>query len=452
MKSTLIKNATLVNEGERRAVALLIEGERVARIWPSGQTPDESPFDEVIDATGQYLLPGAIDEHVHFREPGMTRKGDIATESRAAAAGGVTSIMDMPNTSPQTITLEAWERKMALMAERSVVNYSAYFGATNQNYDLFPLLDKRRVCGVKLFMGASTGDMLVDRIESLRRIFGGTDLLIAAHCEDQNTIRENTEYVRKEYIDVFDPRYTEEDLEMFFHSVIRSDEACYLSSELAVRLAQEAGARLHIMHISTARELELFSDAPLARKRITAEVCVPHLIFDDYDYSTFGARIKCNPAIKSTEDREALRAAVDSGRVDSIATDHAPHLLADKEGGPFKAASGMPSVQFSLVAMLNLFSVEKVVEKMAHAPALMYGIQRRGFVREGYQADLVLVRPGGSPWTLTADQVLSKCGWSPYEGRTFHWTVERTFVNGNTAYAAGNVDDTCRGQELAFDH
>lgn len=445
MKRTLIQNAVIVNEGKKVPGSVVIEGEKIAEILV-GEEKAAAPCDEIIDATGCYLLPGAIDEHVHFRDPGLTHKADISTESRAAAAGGVTSIMDMPNTNPQTTTLEALEEKFALLAEKSSVNYSCYFGATNNNYPQFGKLDKRRVCGVKLFMGSSTGNMLVDRMASLRNIFGGTDLLIAAHCEDQGIIKENTDRYKKEFGD---------DVPLSLHPAIRSEEACYRSSELAVQLAREANARLHIMHISTARELSLFSDAPLAEKRITAEACVPHLLFTEDDYRTFGTRIKCNPAIKTAEDRKALQEAVNSGLIDAIGTDHAPHLLSEKEGGALKAMSGMPMIQFSLVSMLELtdkgvFTIEKVVEKMAHAPAQMYEIEKRGFIRKGYQADLVLVRPD-SEWTVTTDCILSKCGWSPLEGCTFHWKVDKTFVNGHLLYSDGAVDETYRGQELRFE-
>lgn len=445
MKRTLIQNAVIVNEGKKVPGSVVIEGEKIAEILV-GEEKAAAPCDEIIDVTGCYLLPGAIDEHVHFRDPGLTHKADISTESHAAAAGGVTSIMDMPNTNPQTTTLEALEEKFALLAEKSSVNYSCYFGATNNNYPQFGKLDKRRVCGVKLFMGSSTGNMLVDRMASLRNIFGGTDLLIAAHCEDQGIIKENTDRYKKEFGD---------DVPLPLHPAIRSEEACYRSSELAVQLAREANARLHIMHISTARELSLFSDAPLAEKRITAEACVPHLLFTEDDYRTFGTRIKCNPAIKTAEDRKALQEAVNSGLIDAICTDHAPHLLSEKEGGALKAMSGMPMIQFSLVSMLELtdkgvFTIEKVVEKMAHAPAQMYEIEKRGFIRKGYQADLVLVRPD-SEWTVTTDCILSKCGWSPLEGCTFHWKVDKTFVNGHLLYSDGAVDETYRGQELRFE-
>lgn len=446
MRRTLIENAVIVNEGRKVTGSVVIEGEKIAEILV-GEEKASAPCDEVIDATGCYLLPGAIDEHVHFRDPGLTHKADITTESRAAAAGGVTSIMDMPNTNPQTTTLEALEEKFALLAEKSSVNYSCYFGATNSNYTQFPQLDKRRVCGVKLFMGSSTGNMLVDRMASLRNIFGGTDLLIAAHCEDQGIIKENTDRYKKEF--------GGDDVPLAYHPLIRSAEACYRSSELAVQLAREANARLHIMHISTARELDLFSDAPLKEKRITAEACVSHLLFTEEDYQTLGARIKCNPAIKTADDRKALQEAVSSGLIDAIATDHAPHLLSEKEGGALKAMSGMPMIQFSLVSMLELadkgaFTIEKVVEKMAHAPAQMYDIQNRGYIRKGYQADLVLVRPD-SEWTVTTDCILSKCGWSPLEGHTFRWKVEKTFANGHLLFDNGKIDENYRGQELVFE-
>lgn len=444
MKRTLIQNAIIVNEGRKVLGSVVIEDEKIAEILV-GEEKATAPCDEVIDATGCYLLPGAIDEHVHFRDPGLTHKADITTESHAAAAGGVTSIMDMPNTNPQTTSLEALEEKFNLLAEKCSVNYSCYFGATNNNYPQFKQLDKHRVCGVKLFMGSSTGNMLVDRMASLRNIFEGTDLLIAAHCEDQGIVKENTDTYKKEYGD---------DAPLALHPVIRSEEACYRSSELAVKLANEANARLHIMHISTAKELSLFSKAPLAEKRITAEACICHLVFTEEDYQTLGTRIKCNPAIKTAADRKALQEAVNSDLIDAIATDHAPHLLTEKEGGALKAMSGMPMIQFSLVSMLELadkgiFTIEKIVEKMSHAPAQIYEINNRGFIRKGYQADLVLVRPD-SEWTVTTDCILSKCKWSPLEGHTFNWKVEKTFANGYLLYNNGQIDETYRGQALRF--
>lgn len=446
MKRTLIENATIVNQGRIFIGSVLIEGQKISRIMTGIH---HSPFlyDQIIDATGCYLLPGVIDEHVHFRDPGLTKKADITTESRAAAAGGITSIMDMPNTLPQTTTLEALDEKRKLMDEKSIVNYSCYFGATNTNYNLFKQLDSQHVCGIKLFMGSSTGNMLVDRRDSLRRIFGGTDLIIAAHCEDQDIIKANTKRYRQKYGD---------DIPVQFHAVMRSKEACVNSTRLAIELAQETGARLHVMHVSTSEELLLFHKAPLDKKRITAEACISHLLFSEADYATLGALIKCNPAIKTAQDKQALRQAVHDGLIDTIATDHAPHLLSEKEGGALKATSGMPMIQFSLVSMLELvnegvFNLETIVEKMCHTPALLYGIRQRGFIREGFQADLVLVRPN-SPWTVTSDRILSKCGWSPLEGHEFHWQIERTFVNGCLAYDNGIVNENCRGEELFFDH
>ena len=443
MKRTFIKNAIIVNEGRQVAGSVVIEGEKIAEIWVGDEGP-VVPCDETIDATGCYLLPGVIDDHVHFRDPGLTQKADITSESRAAAAGGVTSIMEMPNTSPQTTTLDALNAKFDLMAEKCSVNYSCYFGATNNNYPLLEQLDKHRVCGVKLFMGSSTGNMLVDKMTSLLNIFNSTDLLIATHCEDQGIIKENTEKYLTKY-------GADGDVPLRYHPNIRSTEACYQSSELAVRLARIADARLHILHISTAKELQLLENIPLVEKRITAEACVSHLLFTSSDYQELGTRIKCNPAIKKKE-RNALRDAVNSGLIDVIATDHAPHLLKDKEGGALKAASGMPMIQFSLVSMLGLvdegvFTIEKIVEKMCHAPAQIYEIHNRGFIRTGNQADLVLVRPN-TEWTVTKDCIFSKCQWSPLEGHTFRWKVEKTFVNGHLLYSDGAIDENYRGQEL----
>lgn len=447
MKRTLIHNATIINEGTRKQGSLVLANGNIAEILTDGR-PLSAPCDETIDATGCFLLPGVIDDHVHFRDPGLTHKADIFSESRAAAAGGVTSIMDMPNTNPPTVTLDALEQKQQLLAEKCIVNHSCYFGATNDNYDLFPQLDKTRVCGIKLFMGSSTGNMLVDRMDSLRRIFGGTDMLIAAHCEDQDIIRRNTEKYKAEYGEG-------EQIPVSKHPNIRSTQACYASSKLAVQLATEAGARLHVLHISTAKELPLFSDTPLdEHKKITAEACVAHLLFEQKDYKTLAACIKCNPAIKRKADRDALRQAIATPRIDVIATDHAPHLLTEKAGGALRAASGMPMVQFSLVSMLQLMeedvlSLETIVEKMCHNPARLFRIEDRGFIREGYCADLVLVRP--ERWQLTRESILSKCGWSPLEGRTFDWRVMKTFINGQQVYDHTNgVDDAYRGEALRF--
>ena len=447
MKRTLIHNATIVNEGQSIKGSIVIENGRIAEVLTDWK-PLSAPCDETIDATGCYLLPGIIDDHVHFRDPGLTHKADIFTESCAAAAGGVTSIMDMPNTNPLTTTLDTLNAKLDLLNEKCVVNHSCYFGATNNNYNEFSKLDQHRVCGIKLFMGSSTGNMLVDKMNSLLNIFNGTDMLIAAHCEDQEIIKKNTAKYKEKFAD-------DAEIPVNKHPLIRSALACYSSSKLAVRLANLAGARLHVLHVSTAKELSLFSDAPLSSlKNITAEACIAHLFYDSEDYKTLGARIKCNPAIKSESNRTALRAAVNSGLIDVIATDHAPHLLNEKEGGALKAMSGMPMIQFSLVSMLELvnkgiFTLETIVEKMCHAPAQIYRINERGYIREGYRADLVLVRPN-TPWEVTTDRILSKCGWSPLEGHTFDWKVEKTFANGHLIYDDNTVDGTYRGEELRF--
>lgn len=444
MKRTWIKNARIVNEGKTRHGSVVIEDERIAEVLADGAEPAQ-PCQEVIDAKGHYLLPGVIDDHVHFRDPGLTHKADMHTESIAAAAGGVTSFMDMPNTTPQTTTVEALEAKFADAATKSIVNYSFYFGATNTNADILPTLDKSRVCGVKLFMGASTGNMLVDRMEVLRKVFANAGMLIAAHCEEQSIISANTAAFKEKYGD---------DPDIQYHPQIRSAEACLHSSSLAIQLAKETGARLHILHVSTAQELDLFEDKPLSEKRITAEACVSHLYFHDKDYESLGTRIKCNPSIKTLEDRDALRKALPTHRIDVIGTDHAPHLLKEKAGGALKAVSGMPMIQFSLVAIMELvkegvLSIEQLVQKMCHAPAELYNIERRGYIRPGYQADLVLINPD-EEWVVTADCVLSKCGWSPMEGQRFHARVEKTFVNGDLVYSDNKVDRNHRGQELRF--
>lgn len=444
MKRIHIHNARIVNEGQTFCGAIVIENEVIAEVLKQGEEPS-APCDETIDAQGCYLLPGVIDDHVHFRDPGLTHKADMYTESMAAAAGGVTSYMDMPNTNPQTTTLEALENKFQDAATKSIVNYSFYFGATNNNADNLAKLDKKHVCGVKLFMGSSTGNMLVDRMETLKNIFANAGMLIATHCEDQNIISANASAYQKKYGDDPDVKY---------HPEIRSEEACYESSALAVQLAKETGARLHIMHISTAKELTLLEDKPIAEKNITAEACVSHLFFCDEDYEKFGTRIKCNPAIKSKKDRDALRQALTCNLIDVIGTDHAPHLLSEKQGGALKAVSGMPTLQFSLTAVMELvhqgqLSIEQLVQKMCHAPATLYQIERRGFIRPGYQADLVLVNPQ-KEWTVTNDCLLSKCGWSPMEGETFHSKVEKTFVNGHLVYTDNQVDATHRGQALTF--
>ena len=444
MKRTYIHNARIVNEGQTFDGAIVIENEVIAEVLKAGETPT-APCDETIDAQGMYLIPGVIDDHVHFRDPGLTHKADMTSESKAAAAGGVTSYMDMPNTNPQTTTLEALEDKFKDAANKSIVNYSFYFGATNNNADDLAKLDKTQVCGVKLFMGSSTGNMLVDQMETLKNIFANAGMLIATHCEDQHIISANTAIYKEKY---------GKDPDVKYHPAIRNEEACYESSALAVKLAKETGARLHIMHISTAKELTLLENKPIEEKNITAEACVSHLFFCDKDYERFGARIKCNPAIKSEADRDALRQALTENLIDVIGTDHAPHLLSEKQGGALKAVSGMPTLQFSLNSVMELvhegvLSMEQLVQKMCHAPATLYQIEKRGFIRPGYQADIVLLNPK-KEWTVTNKCILSKCGWSPMEGQTFHSKVEKTFVNGHLVYADNQVDESHRGQALRF--
>ena len=445
MKRTWIKNAQIVNEGKTFNGSVIIEDEIIVEVLQENETPSNE-CDETIDASGCYLIPGVIDDHVHFRDPGLTHKADILTESMAAAAGGVTSYMDMPNTNPQTTTLEALEDKFKDAATKSIVNYSFYFGATNENAGLLAQLDKNRVCGVKLFMGSSTGNMLVDQQDTLKHIFANAGMLIATHCEDQQIISANTALYKEKY---------GEDPDVKYHPEIRNEEACYQSSALAVQLAKETGARLHIMHISTAKELELLANKAIEEKNITAEACVSHLFFCDEDYETFGTRIKCNPAIKSKADRDALRQALTGNLIDVIGTDHAPHLLSEKQGGALKAVSGMPTLQFSLNSVMELvheglISMEQLVQKMCHAPATLYQIEKRGFIRTGYKADLAIVNPN-IEWTVNKECILSKCGWSPMEGQTFHAKVEKTFVNGQMVYDGKQVDALHRGQELRFD-
>lgn len=450
-----IKNATIVNEGETFVGSVLIDNEKISKVIRAehkNQYGFDPQAEQIINAQGLYLIPGVIDDHVHFREPGLTHKADIESESCAAAAGGVTSYMDMPNVQPLTTDLEKLEAKYRLGAEKSRINYSFFFGATNTNAELLPLLDPRKVCGVKLFMGSSTGNMLVDQYDALLKIFSSSPLPIMAHCEDSAVISRNLAYCQTTY---------GKDPEVIHHPEIRSEEACYRSTKLAVELACQTGARLHVAHVTTARELELFDAAFLttnndgqANKRITAEACVAHLLYSNLDYSRLGTRIKCNPAIKTPEDREALRRALNEGTIDVVGTDHAPHLISEKEGGCTKAVSGMPMIQFSLVSMLKLadegvLSVERVVELMCHAPARLFNIEGRGFIREGAQADLVLLYPD-RPWTLHKEQIISKCGWSPLEGESFNWSVEKTFCNGHLVYNEGHVDSDYRGQPLTF--
>jgi len=433
-----IKNALIINEGRSFTGSVLTDGEFIAAVYERDVLPLEANDAILIDATGKWLLPGVIDEHVHFREPGVTHKGTIASESRAAVAGGVTSFMDMPNTNPPTTTLDALDYKFHRAAETSMANYSFFFGATNSNFSEIGKLDKSRIPGIKLFLGSSTGNLLTDKEETLRRFFGETDLLIAVHAESEAIIRRNKAF----YID----RYGENRLDISFHWKIRSEEACYKSSAEAVALAALLGTRLHLLHLSTAKELTLLeSSETLQSKKITAETCPHFLWFTEKDYAESGNRIKWNPSIKTVTDRDALRAAVNENRIDVIATDHAPHLLSEKEGNCLKAASGAPMVQHSLVAMLELayegvFSNEKVVEKMAHQPAALFRIDRRGYIRKGYYADLVLIDPQHQ-WTVSKENILYQCGWSPLEGQTFHHAVWKTFVNGRLVFSGGQVEN-----------
>lgn len=445
MNKILIKNARIVNEGRMFKGAVLIDRDKIEEVYEEA-VPVAASGVQVIDAEGRLLLPGAIDDQVHFREPGLTHKGDIASESRAAVAGGITSFMDMPNTKPQTTSIADLEWKLQRGAETSLANYSFFFGGTNDNMDEIRKLDRSCVPGLKLFLGSSTGNMLVDKKESLERIFGEADMLIAIHAEKEEVIKRNIAY----YTDMYG-----EDLDISFHSKIRSEEACYASSSEAVELATRLNSRLHILHLSTAKELTLLSnEIPLSEKKITGEVCVHHLWFHDGDYAKYGNRIKWNPSIKTLADRTALRNAVNDNTIDIVATDHAPHLLSEKEGSCLKAASGGPLVQHSLVGMLEMvaegcFTYEKVVEKMAHMPADLFHIDRRGYIRPGYYADLVLVDPEKC-WTVAPENILYKCGWSPFEGTTFHHSITQTFVNGQLVYDNGVVDDDVRGMEVRY--
>lgn len=443
---TIIRNATIVNEGETFIGSVVIEDEMIQEVLKGDDTTQS--YDTEIDATGLYLFPGVIDDHVHFREPGMTHKADIASESRTAAAGGVTSYMEMPNTNPPTTTLDRLEEKFQIAAQNSRVNYSFYFGATNDNVESIQLLDRRRVPGVKVFMGCSTGNMLVDREESLYRIFATSPLLLMAHCESTSIIEANIRAFKKKY-------KGQNDFPVRYHSRIRSVEACYASSSLAVQMAKDTGARLHIAHVSTARELELFERKPIEEKKITAEAVIAHLMFSTEDYDTLGTRIKCNPAVKTPEDRAALREALTNGLIDVVATDHAPHLESEKLGGALRAVSGMPMIQFSLVSMLELsemgvLPIERIPDLMAHNPAKLFHIEKRGFIRPGYYADLVLVDPDAN-WQVREGRYYTKCGWTPMDERFFKWRVSRTIINGITAYSNGIVVDGVRGKELRFE-
>jgi dihydroorotase len=447
-KRYLIEGATIINEGRSYIGNILIDNGIISRIEEG-----ELPFDlsnemdaERIDGSGKWLIPGVIDDQVHFRDPGLTHKGDLFTESRAAVAGGVTSFMEMPNTVPNALTQELLEDKYKMAAEKSLANYSFYMGASNDNLEEVVKTNPKMVCGIKVFMGASTGNMLVDKAETLEGIFRDAPTLVAVHCEDEETIRANTAAMREKY---------GENVPLEAHPLIRSREACLKSSTLAVNLAKKHNTRLHLLHLSTADELSLLSDATAdEHKRITAEVCVHHLWFSDEDYEKLGARIKWNPAIKSASDRDALLKALKDGKLDVVATDHAPHTLEEKSNTYFSCPSGGPLVQHSLAAMLEMsqhgkISPEMVVEKMCHAPARIFGVDRRGYIRENYHADLVLLDPE-SAWEVAPENILYKCGWSPFEGVTLHTKITHTFVGGHLAWHSNKFDESRMGTRLIF--
>lgn len=445
MNRILIKNAKIVNEGTIFEGDVLIENDLIVEIADSISLKTSDCI--VVDAEGNYLMPGAIDDQVHFREPGLTHKGDIESESRAAVAGGITSFIEQPNTVPNAVTQEILQDKYDIAAQKSFANYSFMMGATNDNLEEVLKTNPKNVAGIKIFLGSSTGNMLVDNEAVLERIFSSTPMLIAVHCEDETTIKNNLAAFKEQYGD---------DVPVTAHNLIRSAEACYISSSKAVALAKRTGARLHIFHLSTAKEMELFTNKiPLEDKKITAEVCVHHLWFTDEDYKTKGNFIKWNPAVKTAEDRAELWKALNDGRIDVIATDHAPHTKEEKMQSYLNAPSGGPLVQHAVVAMFEAhhqgkISVEKIVEKMCHNPAKIFKIEKRGFIREGYHADLVIVNPS-LPWSVKPENILYKCGWSPFEGYTFKSRITHTFVNGELVYNNFKVKDTRAGKRLLFD-
>jgi dihydroorotase len=444
MKKVLIKNAKIVNEGTIFTGDVYIEGDTIMEIADTISAKNGETH--IIDAEGQFLLPGVIDDQVHFREPGLTHKGDIASESAAAVAGGITTYFEMPNTNPQTTTIAAWEDKMAIAARTSHANYAFMFGGTNTNLDEILKIDERRVPALKLFLGSSTGDMLIDNPEVLKNIFSNVKLRIALHCEDEATIKANHQTAAETY---------GEHIPIEQHPIIRSEKACYISSSRAIELAKETGAKLHVFHLSTGKETTLFKKAnDITKKKITSEVCIHHLWFSDEDYKSKGSLIKWNPAVKTAKDRDELWEALLDGRIDVIATDHAPHTVDEKNNNYNSCPSGGPLVQHALPAMLQFvseerISIEKVVEKMCHNPALLFDISDRGFIKKGYKADLVLVDPN-NPWTVTKDNILAKCGWSPFEGVTFKSRVTHTFVNGELVYNNFKVIPAKAAQAVNF--
>jgi dihydroorotase len=442
METSLLLNANIVNEGRVIPGDVLLRKHYIERVATDLQHVKAG---RVIDLRGLYLFPGIIDDQVHFREPGLTHKGTIYTESRAAVAGGITSYMEMPNTVPPAFTRDLLEQKFQIAERSSLANYSFYMGASNHNLEEVLRVDPRRVCGVKIFMGSSTGDLLVDDPVVLEKFFAQCPLLIATHCEDEQTIRRNSELYRKQY---------GEDVPAKFHPLIRSAECCYLSSSFAVGLARKYGTRLHVLHISTALETELFDSGPIEQKHITSEACIHHLWFTDADYERLGMFIKWNPAIKTASDRDGIWKALHEDRIDIIATDHAPHTREEKNNPYFKAPSGGPLVQHSLPAMLEFYhqgriSLERIAEKMCHNPARLFGIDKRGFIREGYYADLVAVNLH-EPWTVEPQNILAKCGWSPFEGTVFQSRVVHTWVSGHLAYSRGTFDESKKGMRLTF--
>ena len=443
MRTTLIKNATIINENSKFVSDLLIKEGKIEKIDRNISVESNH---EVVDAEGLLLLPGCIDDQVHFREPGLTHKANIFTESRAAVAGGITSFMEMPNTVPSAVTIEELEKKYAIAQNTSLANYSFYLGTTNSNIEEIKRINPIEICGVKIFMGSSTGDMLVDDPQALEDVFHYSPTIITTHCEDDPMIKQNFQKYIEEYGDTLPAK---------FHPLIRNEDACYKSSSFAVSLAKKYNSRLHILHISTEKELELFTNQiPLKEKRITAEACIHHLWFSDEDYDRLGNFIKWNPAVKKASDRDAIMKAVNDNVIDVIATDHAPHTFEEKSQMYSKAPSGGPLVQYALLAMLEKvkegkISIEKVVEKMCHAPAELFQVSKRGFVREGYSADLVLVNPSRSNM-VSKEQILSKCKWSPFEGYTFSNSIDSTFVNGELVYSKGQIIDKSQGSRLSF--
>ncbi len=450
--TTLIHGGIIVNEGMRRQADIIVEDDRIKEIIPEGISAcSTDSFDVVLDASGCYVLPGVIDSHVHFRDPGLTHKGDMHTESLAALAGGVTTVFDMPNTKPQTTTVEALHEKQSIAEQKMHVNYAFFPGVTNDNLEELQHIDTTTIPGFKLFMGSSTGNMLVDREQALEAIFrfaGEKGITLMAHCEDTETINRHMAYYKQ--------LTGSDDPDVRLHPLIRNEEACMKSSELGVRLAQKYDTHFHIAHVSTACELEMIKGLGHAHRHITCEATVAHLLFSTVDYDTLGTRIKCNPAVKGFLDREALRRALVDDTVSTVGTDHAPHTLEEKSGGCAKAMSGMPMIQFSLISMLSLvdegvLSMERLVQLMAHNPAKLFGVSQRGFLRQGYKADMAIVKQCDEPWTLTKDCILSRCGWSPLEGRQMQWRVKSTILNGRIAFADGKVNENTHGEPVRFE-